>query len=145
MKKTIGFTLVEMMVVVAVIAILSAIAFPAYSNFVQRSRRVEGQTLINRVMQAQEKFFSTYNRYTTDLTGPGPTGLALGTSPCSGLVSSENCFYTVTAVFPGAGNQDVQIIAAPRLTQANDKCGSLRATAAGLKTFSGTIENGKCW
>jgi type IV pilus assembly protein PilE len=150
MKKSIGFTLVEMMVVVAVIAILSAIAFPAYSKFVQRSRRVEAQTLINTVMQAQEKFFSTYNRYTANLTAAGPVGLGIAPHPggpqCpAGLVLSENCYYSVTAVLVGVGNQDVQIVAAPRRTQTTDKCGSLQATAAGVKTFSGTIDNGKCW
>jgi type IV pilus assembly protein PilE len=150
MRNSRGFTLIEVMIVSAVIAILAALALPAYSQYIQRSRRVEGQALLNRVMQAQEKYFSTYNRYTTDLTGPGPNGLALVPNPggpdCpAGQILSENCYYAVTAVFPAAGNQNVRLIATPRLAQAIDKCVNLRITAAGIKDFTGNTNNGKCW
>src|ERR1700733_7436023 len=58
-----GFTLIELMIVVVVIAILAAIALPSYNQYVQRTRRSEGQSALMNAQQAEEKFFFRCNRY----------------------------------------------------------------------------------
>ncbi|GAI02651.1 unnamed protein product, partial [marine sediment metagenome] len=50
-----GFTLIELMIVVAVIAILAAIAYPSYTRYVYRARRADGQDLLMRIAAAQER------------------------------------------------------------------------------------------
>lgn len=144
-KKILGFTLIELMIVVAIIALLAAIALPAYGRYVQRSKRVEAKTMLNFVMQAQERFNSTFNSYNPTLTGVQPAGLGL-TGSCGGEIGSENCYYLITTE-EVAGNQDVILIATPQGAQASDVCGPLRLSAVGVKLPAPVAAhtNGACW
>lgn len=71
MMKAKGFTLVELMVVVAIIAILSSIAMPWYGQYVQRGNRGDGISSLQGIMDAQERFYTDRITYTTDLTALG--------------------------------------------------------------------------
>ncbi len=143
MRKTLGFTLMEMLTVVAIISILAAIAVPAYSKYVLRSRRVEGQILANTIAQAQERHFATYNRYARELTGAGRDTLGFSAARCA-AVSSTNCYYDATNVSPD-DRRTFTVTLTPKLSQAVDKCGNLTLTDSGDKAFSGNETNGKCW
>lgn len=138
-----GFTLIEIMMVVAIVAILTAIALPAYGRYVLRSQRVEGKTLLNQIAQRQERFNSTYNLYSGSLTGTGTAGLGM-TANCGAGVGSENCLYVVTVVTPVDGLQ-YTLTATPQGRQASDVCGSLTLTGTGVKAFTGAATNGACW
>lgn len=146
MKRRFGFTLIEMLVVVGMIAMLAAIAAPAYSKYVQRSRRIEGQALINTIAQRQERFFSTYNRYAASLTGTGINGLGMGANCTGGAIGSENCYYIASMVVP-ANFATYTIRVQPRTgtSQVTDKCSMLTLTSTGVKGYSGNETNGKCW
>lgn len=63
-----GFTLIELMVVVAIVAILAAIAYPSYRDYVRRSNRAVGQALMAEIGARQERYFSNNNTYAEDLT-----------------------------------------------------------------------------
>ena len=143
MRRLRGFTIMEMLIVLAIVAILAAIAAPAYSRYVQRSRRIEGQVLANTIAQAQERHFATYNRYANNLTGGGIDRLGFSTAGC-GLVASETCKYSATIATTN-NNQNFTVTVIPRLVQAVDVCGSLTLTGTGVKAFTGTETNGKCW
>ncbi len=58
-----GFTLLEMMAVVAIIGILAAIAYPTYQDAVRKARRAEGWAVLMQLMQQQERYFSTHTSY----------------------------------------------------------------------------------
>ena len=88
-NKTKGFTLIELMIVVVVIAILAAIAYPSYREQVRKTRRSEAQAKLMEILQNQERFYTTNNTYTTDLTD-----LNYGTS---GNVPTENGYYQISA------------------------------------------------
>lgn len=66
-----GFTLVELMIVVAIIGILAAIALPSYNRYVRESRRVDGQSALHQIALAQEKYRSNNTAYTTNLSTLG--------------------------------------------------------------------------
>jgi type IV pilus assembly protein PilE len=88
-----GFTLIELMIVLAIIAILSLVAYPSYQNQMEKVRRGEGVALLNEIMQAQEREFVDARTYRTDLTL-----LGYGADP----VVSENGYYQVAAAACGA-------------------------------------------
>ncbi len=66
-KKHSGFTLIEIMIAITIIAILSAIAYPNYSEYVKRSRRADAQDALTSAMQKQEVFYANNARYGTTL------------------------------------------------------------------------------
>jgi type IV pilus assembly protein PilE len=58
-----GFTLVELMIVVAVTGLLAAMVYPSYASYMTGARRIEGQTALLDVLQKQERYFSQHNTY----------------------------------------------------------------------------------
>ncbi|MDV7393712.1 type IV pilin protein, partial [Arthrospira platensis SPKY1] len=67
---SVGFTLIEVMIVVAIIAILAAIAYPSYQEQVRKSRRADAKVSLLDAVQRQERFFTVNNQYTGVLVGP---------------------------------------------------------------------------
>ena len=86
-----GFTLIELMIVIVLLAILAGIAVPSYRNYVLRANRADATALLLKVRSAQEKFFLQNDRYATndDLDDPPPGGLGYTNR------LSENGFYQV--------------------------------------------------
>ena len=97
-KLAAGFTLVELMVVVAIVGILAGIAYPSYMEYVRNSRRAEGQQALLRIQLEQEKWrannnsygtladlklptTSTEGNYTLSVTGNTATGYAVSATP----------------------------------------------------------------
>ena len=66
MRRSSGFTLIELMVALAVVAILTAIAFPSYQRYIQRGIRAQGQVFLMDLSQRQEQFFLDQRSYATD-------------------------------------------------------------------------------
>lgn len=106
-----GFTLIELMVAVAIVGILAAVAYPSYTSFIQRSRRADAAALLTVVVQAQERYRSNRSTYASDLSD-------LGLEP-SKLAPLEK-YYTLDV--SGAGASGYQVTATVKDTgaQAND-------------------------
>jgi len=83
-----GVTLMELVVVMAIIGILAAIAVPSYRQYTLRSHRAEAKAALLNLAAAQEKFYLQNNTYTTELTDAPPDGLGL-------TESTEGGFYTI--------------------------------------------------
>ena len=93
-----GMTLIELMVVLAVVAILSTLAVGSYRQYVLRANRTDATSALLRVQVAQEKYFLQNNAYTTNVNAAPPTGLGVA-SP------TPNGFYTITVTGdPNSGN-----------------------------------------
>ncbi|MBA2491391.1 MAG: type IV pilin protein [Pyrinomonadaceae bacterium] len=113
-----GFTLVELMIAVAIVAILAGIAYPSYVNQLQSSRRAEGQALVMEIMAAQERYYSSNNTYTSDLA-------QLGYTLVSGNLDPDGGWYRITAAACG--------------TAALNACVNLSATGQGAQVDDGTL------
>ena len=94
-NKQWGMSLIELMIVVAIIAIISMVAYPSYLDHVRKTRTTDGIAMINKVMQAQERFFVNTLTYTINLTD-------LGFGAANNLPSEEGS-YLITAVACGGG------------------------------------------
>jgi type IV pilus assembly protein PilE len=94
-KRERGFSLIELMIVVIIVAILTAVALPSYFNQVQKSRRAEAKSALTQIATMQEQFRTEQNRYTSDLTD---LGLA-----AAGWNDTENGYYEVSVLAPTGG------------------------------------------
>lgn len=131
-RKIRGFTLIEMLIVIAIIAIIAAIALPSYNRYVEKSRRADGREVLMRVAAAQERFYTNRNSYAATL------------ADLSAGAASEGGYYTV-GIALGAGDQTYTLTGTPAGPQVNDKCLNLTLTNAGIKGHSGDESNGDCW
>lgn len=128
-----GFTLIEVMIVVAIIGILAAIAYPSYDEYVKRGNRTEGQAFLSDVAARQERYFSQNNAYITKTDDVSKLGLS--------DVNSPTRKYTITVA---AGDGGYLLTATQ---QFNDtKCGNLTLNALGTRGRTGTDKTvDECW
>lgn len=138
-RRAAGFSLVELMVVLTIIAILAAIAIPAYTRYGYRARRPDGQKLLLAVANAQERYYALHNVY-ADLATIGYSTTTTATSDAGYYTAT----VTVSAVSSFAG-QAYTATAAPVGVQKTDACGSLTLTNTGVKSQGGAATNGSCW
>ena len=142
-KKASGFTLIELMIVVAILGILASLAYYNFARYGFRARRADGKEFISRVAAAQERYYTNFNVYATAITGP-PPGLGFTSN------ASEKGYYTVATANGATGNtQSYNLTATPGGTQATDQCGNLTLDNTGSKTPLSTAmpqnSNGNCW
>lgn len=141
-NKIKGFTLIEMMIVVAILGIVSAIAIPSYNEYVRKAKRTDGKEFLIRVAQLQESYYVQNLSYAKDFsTNPG--GLGLGA-----IVESEQGEYSITMDTTDSGGgactglsadscTTYTLNAAPQGGQINDKCKELTLTNTGVKGLAG--------
>ncbi|MDQ1831903.1 type IV pilin protein [Massilia scottii] len=63
MKRSQGFTLIETMIVMTIVVVLAALAYPGYQDFIIKARRAEAQAVLLELMQKQERYYTQHNRY----------------------------------------------------------------------------------
>jgi type IV pilus assembly protein PilE len=137
-----GFTLIELVVVIATLMIILSLAIPAYGRYSYRARRVEARELLMRVAAAQERFYTNFNRYAADpVTGSSSLGIR---------DTSEHGYYKVTTENgPSGDSQSYLLKAVPQGAQGSDKCGTMTLNNNGAKapaTSDATANsNGACW
>ena len=137
-----GFTLVELMVVVAIIAVLAAIAYPSYQEYILKTGRADGKAKLTEVMSAQERFYSQNQSYTVDLASGN--GLNYGLDP---VPSSERRYNISAAACPGAAIGNCVELTATRIgAQLGDNtCGNLTLDSRGTRNRTGAEALQTCW
>jgi type IV pilus assembly protein PilE len=125
-----GFTLIEIMIVIAIIGIVMTIAAPSLTEYVKKGRRTEVAGLLSEQAQILERFYSKNNVYT------GITGLSTG-----------NDFYTIT---PTLTDQTFLLTAARKTgtAMATDKCGDFTLTNTGVRSMvnaTAGLTTKDCW
>ena len=150
MRAAGGLTLIELMVVVAIIAIITAVAYPSYQEHLLKAKRSEGKAALLKALQLEERAYSASSgpeaRYVTDLA---PLfGLTAGAEVRSGENPSQGYYTLTAAVDPATGSdlrQGVLITATPAAPFADAGCGTLSITSTGVKNATGTKGAALCW
>jgi type IV pilus assembly protein PilE len=133
-SKARGFTLIELMIVVAIVGILAAIAYPSYQDHVRTTRRSVATGCVQEMAQQMER------RFTTELTYAGTTTL-----PTLGCVNSVSGSHTFTFSTGEPTVRTYAIEAQPLGNQQYDNCGNLSLNQAGVKGKTGNAPANKCW
>jgi type IV pilus assembly protein PilE len=133
-----GFTLIELMITVAVVAILGSIAMASYTNQIQKSRRTDARSAVMDLAGREEKLFSTVNAYSgtaSDLGyggAPFPITIGSGYYSVNVVVPNPPISFVVTATAIGSQAQDT-------------KCATLSVDQLGSQTSTGTETAATCW
>lgn len=127
-----GFSLIEVMITVGVVALLATLAYPAYQDQIMKARRSTAKAALEDARSRQEQYFLNNKTY-TETVGAG--GLSLSTTTDGG-------FYTISVDAETAAcpiDRCYRVRAVPEPSQADDRCGTLRVTSEGVRTPA------ECW
>ncbi len=131
-----GFTLIELMITVAIVGILSAIAYPSYTEYVRRGHRAEARAGLLQAQQWLERAATA--------TGAYPLAAAFPAK----LKEVPNDRYDISYVTTGTPVNSFTLTATPKGAQASDRCGSYTLTNTGLRGANGATSGDivtECW
>ena len=162
--KVQGFTLIELMITVAIVGILAAVAYPAYTSSILKGKRAQGRTALVELIQLQERYFTERNCYlgfTTASTGVATPSAPSPAAACGGVTATSvpfktfsgdnlaNAAYLLSAdVCPTSGGslsiaECVRVIATP--IGVDSAVGALSITTTGTKACGITPTPSLCW
>lgn len=156
MNKTTGFTLIELMITIAIVGILASVAIPSYQESVIKSRRADAEGALMNFANAMERHFTEANSY-CDAAVTGAKGTAVedcGTAandagaPRVYSAPTETANYYELSISAVSANS-FTVSAEPAGNQANDKCGTLTLSQTGAKDIvvgeGSTVTADDCW
>ncbi len=131
-----GFTLIEAMIVVAILGIIVAFGYPSYRDQVMKSRRAEGMGELLELADRLERYYSDKGTY---------AGATLGTT-------SADIFHKLTdkgnymlSIDSADQRRPLPLVPPRRVGRTNDKCGTFTLDSTGTKSVSGPLSDGDCW
>jgi len=134
-KQPRGVTLIELLIVIAVIGILSAIAVPAYTEHTLKGRRAAAKAMLYEVLQHSERFYSENNTFTDDMED-----LGYG----AGVILSENGSHEITLADGPSGDLTTSVTISATPVAADAKCDVLSLSSNMAKAATGSTP-AKCW
>jgi type IV pilus assembly protein PilE len=148
LRRIRGYTLTELMVTVAVLAIVVAVAMPAYTSQMQKSRRADARNALLDIAAREERFLSVSNSYSAVPTDVGYGGGAWPAPP--GGLPVFNNYYVVSVQVPDPNQPAVPtsflITATPVNAQVSDtSCTSFTLNQLGAQGGGGTATPATCW
>ena len=151
-----GFSLIELMITIAIVAILASIALPSYTSYVERARRADARTQLLQAAQFMQRFYAANDQYVQDRAANGVLGTSVGMpenlrrSP-----ADSTAIYQLNTAIAAAGNYTASVTTtAYTLTMAPitgrsmaaDACGMFTISSTGIRGVAGaTRTRDECW
>ena len=144
-RSQFGFSLIELMIVVAIVAIISAFAYPSYQRYVIKAKRTVAQNALLQVADRQQQFFMDNKQFATKFSSLGYASDDMMINDEGQIVSASDSKRTYKIALSGAAATAYTVEAVPQLGQASkdSHCGTITLTSAGVKGQSGSGDN--CW
>lgn len=148
MRRFHAYTLVELMIVLVIIGILTSVAYPNYTGFVIKSRRIEAQIALLDIMQKQERYYSAHNSYvafSADSSDPDEKGFKWW----SGASARDSAYELSARACPGTSLRScIEVQARPGTARVNGRfrdpaCETLTLVSTGEHRAGGTQT--RCW
>lgn len=140
-----GFSLIEVLIVLAILGILGSLVWPTYAGYIVRTRRTEGQVALIDAMQKQERYYADHHTYVTfSADDPDTAGFAWW----SGATAAASAYELDARACPGRDLADcVEIRARPGTARVDTRfrdpdCGALTLDSIGRQGAQGTL---RCW
>ncbi len=134
-----GFTLIELMIVVAIIGIIAAIAYPSYQEYVRSAKRADAETALMELAHFMERHYTANGRY-VDKDGDAPD-LPFTEAPKDGSTKAYDLGFA-----EGSPTATAYVLeAVPKASMANDSCGTLSLSNTGAKGQADGMTLSQCW
>jgi type IV pilus assembly protein PilE len=151
-KDQAGFTLIEQMIVVVVIAILASVAIPSYTGYITDARRQGAVQEMLKIGSSQEQHFMDNKAYGSSLVDLGYAAATVGIDASGARTSATDASavynFTISSTTTSTSGiiRAYTISAVPKASQLerDTECATLTLTEAGAKTAAG-VTNNECW
>lgn len=140
MHRNRGFSLLELMIAVAIVGIIASIAYPSYLEYVSKSRRADAQAALVSFAGAMERYYTVNNTYVGTASGAVPAPPIPSVFRSEAPLDGDAKYYDLKIA--AVSNSGFTLNAVPKNAQSGDSCGTLSLAHTGARGKTGT---GDCW